>query len=157
MNGLRALFESFGLLEVETYVQSGNVAFASPAGKPAPSATALEDKIAKTFGVKTKVLIRTGRQLTSLEHPFVVRESELSRLHVLFLRDLPTRAAVGRLDKDRSPPDRFTVKAREVFLHYPHGAGRSKLAIDYFEKVLGTVGTARNWKTVLRLREMVAS
>jgi uncharacterized protein (DUF1697 family) len=39
-------------------------------------------------------------------------------------------------------------------LHYPDGAGRSKMNLDYFEKRLHVRGTARNLKTVAKLIEL---
>ena len=157
MGELRDVFESLGLADVQTYVQSGNVVFSTSGRVPKTLPDSLESEIAKAFGVQSKVLIRTERELTALEHPFLEDEREPARLHVVFLRDAPTKAAVGKLDDDRSPPDRFTTNGREIFVHYPDGSGRSKLTVEYFERVLGTVGTARNWKTVLRLRELAAS
>ena len=37
----------------------------------------------------------------------------------------------------------------------PNGMGRTKLTIDYFEKRLGTQGTARNWNTVNKLLDLM--
>jgi uncharacterized protein (DUF1697 family) len=155
MAELRELVEGVGLADVQTYVQSGNIVFSSPRRNAESLAPSLEKEIAAAFGVKTKVLIRSARELAALEHPFLADETEYSRLHVLFLRDRPGKAELRRLDPERSPPDRFELKAREIFLHYPNGAGRSKLTTDYFERTLGAVGTARNWKTVLKLKELV--
>lgn len=159
MKELRALLESLDLTDVQTYVQSGNVVFESPAAKPDSLADMLEPEIAAAFGVPAKVLLRSKRELDAIasRNPFLDDEPEHSRLHVLFLRDAPTKAVAGRLDEGRSPPDRFVVTGREIFLHYPNGSGRSKLTLDYFERTLGTVGTARNWKTVLKLRELMGA
>jgi uncharacterized protein (DUF1697 family) len=38
---------------------------------------------------------------------------------------------------------------------YPDGIGRSNLTGALIEKKLGTRGTARNWNTVLKLRNLV--
>ena len=43
------------------------------------------------------------------------------------------------------------VKGREVYLHLPNGAGRTKLTLDYLERSLGVAGTQRNWNTLLKL------
>jgi uncharacterized protein (DUF1697 family) len=59
--------------------------------------------------------------------------------------------AVAGLDPERSPPDEFSLLRREIFLHLPNGAGRSKLTIDYFERRLGVAATARNWNTLIKL------
>ena len=47
------------------------------------------------------------------------------------------------------------VRGREIYLWYPHGAGRSKLTGDYFEHQLGTAAAARNWNTVTKLLELM--
>jgi uncharacterized protein (DUF1697 family) len=46
------------------------------------------------------------------------------------------------------------VKGREVYLHLPNGAGRTKLTLDYLERRLGVAGTQRNWNTLLKLIEL---
>ena len=157
MKDLRELVESLGLADVRTYVQSGNVVFTGPSRGADALAGSLEQAVTDAFGVKAKVLVRTQAELKKIatRHPFGKDESEPTRLHVLFLRDAPTKAKIGILEEDRFLPDRFSVKGREVFLHYPNGQGRSKLTIDYFERRLETVGTARNWKTVLTLLDML--
>jgi uncharacterized protein (DUF1697 family) len=76
------------------------------------------------------------------------------KLHVVFLSDKPPPSAVKELDPQRSPRDEFSVRGREIYLHLPNGAGRSKLTLDYFEKRLGARGTARNWRTLNKLIEL---
>jgi uncharacterized protein (DUF1697 family) len=61
---------------------------------------------------------------------------------------------VARLEPDRFVPDQFEVVGAELFAHYPNGAGRSKMTLDYFEKRLGVRGTARNLNTVAKLVEL---
>ena len=43
-----------------------------------------------------------------------------------------------------------------IYLHLPHGYGRSKLSNSWFERVLKTPATTRNWRTVLTLTELGA-
>ena len=43
-----------------------------------------------------------------------------------------------------------------MHLHYPNGSGRSKLTNDYLERTLGVTSTARNWNTVLAVRDLLA-
>jgi uncharacterized protein (DUF1697 family) len=38
-----------------------------------------------------------------------------------------------------------------VYLHLPHGYGRTKLTNLYFERTLGAAATTRNWRTVRAL------
>jgi uncharacterized protein (DUF1697 family) len=155
MHGLRALLEELRHESVATYIQSGNAIFRSAAPRAAVS-SGIEQAIGATFGLNVKVLLRTPAELAKIEsaNPFLGRESDLAKLHVVVLDSAPARAAVGGLDPDRSPGDEFRVIGREIYLHYPHGAGRTKLTLDYFERRLGVSGTARNWKTLLKLLEL---
>jgi uncharacterized protein (DUF1697 family) len=156
MPELRSLLAEAGLEDVRTYVQSGNVVFKSSSRGAEALATDIEERIAEAFGVDTTVLIRTPAELKQIEasNPFQRRETDLTKLHVVFLGDRPAAGAVSELDPTRSPPDEFSVRGREIYLHLPNGAGRSKLTIDYFEKRLGVRATARNWKTLTKLVEL---
>ena len=55
------------------------------------------------------------------------------------------------LDPQRSPRDALVLHDREVYLHLPNGAGRTRITTAWLERVLGTAVTARNWNTVLAL------
>jgi uncharacterized protein (DUF1697 family) len=156
MPALKSSFASMGLEDVRTYIQSGNVVFSSPTGDAQSLAVAIEERIAEAFGLSTTVLLRTPAELAEIagNNPFLDRDADLSKLHVVFLSGPPEGNAVAELDPARSPPDEFAVRGREVYLHLPNGAGRSKLTIDYFEKRLGVRATARNWKTLNKLLEL---
>ena len=156
MADLRALFSSLGFEDVATYIQSGNVVFRSPTADEDAVVARLEREIAGAFAVSPSVLLRTPAEFEAIaaSNPFLSRKADLSKLHVVFLdRDPPTTAA-AELDPERSPPDEFALEGRELYLHLPNGAGRSKLTLDYLERVLGVRGTQRNWNTLLRLLEL---
>jgi uncharacterized protein (DUF1697 family) len=156
MPELKSLFASMGLEEVSTYIQSGNVVFRSAAGDEQDVADEIEERIAEAFGVSTTVLLRTPAELVEIagNNPFLGGDADVSKLHVVFLSARPPAGAVEELDPERSPPDEFSVRGREIYLNLPNGAGRSKLTIDYFERRLGVRATARNWKTLTKLIEL---
>jgi uncharacterized protein (DUF1697 family) len=152
MPKLKALLESHGYEDVVTYLQSGNVVLRSGDGAAA-TAAALERAIAD-LGVTSKVLLRTPADLRKIAsaNPFACPVDDARKLLVVFLSRRP--AGVSKLDPDRSPPDEFSVRGREIYLHLPNGFARSKLTVPYFERALGVEATARNWKTVLSLVEL---
>jgi uncharacterized protein (DUF1697 family) len=153
MAELRSLFTSLGFGDVQTYVQSGNVVFAAR-GKAERLAARIEREIAAAFDVKPAVILRTPAELERAAKGNPYARADTSKLHVVFLDRAPTKSALAKLDPDRSPGDELTVKRREIYLHLPKGAGRSKLTLDYLERVLGVRGTQRNWKTLLKLIEL---
>jgi uncharacterized protein (DUF1697 family) len=156
MPKLKSAFESLGFEDVVTYIQSGNVVFRSSSGGAKKIAARIEQGIEEVFGLSIIVVLRTPAELKSIakSNPYLPRETDLTKLHVVFLKSRPAAKAIAQLDPERSPPDEFTVRGREIYLHLPNGFGRSKLTLDYFERRLGVDATARNWKTVLKLLEL---
>jgi uncharacterized protein (DUF1697 family) len=153
MGELRAALAALGFEDVVTYLQSGNVVFRSRAGNARRLAAEVEQRIEQVFEISVAVLVRTPAELRKIAagNPFLRDENDLTKLHVVFLDGRPAAGAMARLDPDRSPPDRFSLRGRELYLHLPKGGGRSKLTIDYFERELGVRATARNWKTLTKL------
>lgn len=155
MADLRAMFETNGMVDAQTLIQSGNVVFAA-SGTEAALVARIEAAIAETFSLSITVMVRSKAHLARAlaNDPFADAPPNLA--HVAFLSAKPAAKAVAALDPDRSPPDAFRVRGREVYLHYPNGSGRSKLSGDYLERVLGVRATVRNRNTIGKLLEMMA-
>jgi uncharacterized protein (DUF1697 family) len=64
--------------------------------------------------------------------------------------------AVKAIDQ-RIPLWVVRVEGRHAYIVYPNGIGRSRLTNALIEKKLRTRGTGRNWNTVLKLNELVAT
>jgi uncharacterized protein (DUF1697 family) len=156
MKELVSIFTGAGAKDVRTYIQSGNVVFTAGRKGAGELASIVTAEIEARLGLKVPVVLRTQAELdAALEaNPYRRRAPNPKALHVIFLRDRPSKSAVKALDPNRSPPDEFTVLGREVFLHCPNGLGRSKLTTTWFDRSLDTVSTIRNWSTVNALVEM---
>jgi uncharacterized protein (DUF1697 family) len=158
MPKLRDALSERGLGDASTVLQSGNVLFTSSKSEAAVTKL-VQETMSESFGIGGAVLVRSAAELRAVaaKNPFVKRgeERDPKTLHVAFLERSPPKAAVAKLDPDRSPPDAFEVRGREVYLSYPKGSGRTKLNLAYLERVLGVEGTARNWRTVERLAELL--
>jgi uncharacterized protein (DUF1697 family) len=157
MGDLRGLIEALGYNDVRTYLQSGNLIFDSSSSSREKIAARIEKAIAGEFGLDIAVIMRTHPELERVAtgNPFFSKAAKHTSLQVMFLADSPSSKAVKALDPDRSAPDRFHVRGKDVFLWLPKGSARSKLTITYFEKALGTRATARNWRTVTKLLHLV--
>jgi uncharacterized protein (DUF1697 family) len=156
MKDLARIFEDAACANVRTYIQSGNVIFDAPAGAP-KVCEVVTRSIEKRFGYRIPVVLRTLRQLqeTIRGNPFLATGVDPKWLHVYFLADVPSASCCASLDSNRSAPDVFHVRGREIYLHVPNGMARTKLTNAYFDSKLSTVSTARNWATVLKLAEMM--
>ena len=91
---------------------------------------------------------------TIRNNPFLHAGASENFLHVMFLESQPDASAIAALDPDRSPPDAFVVRGREIYLQCPNGAGSTKLTNAWFDSRLSTISTGRNWRTVLKLFEL---
>ncbi len=156
MKDLAEIFAKAGCTGVRTYIQSGNVLFrATPAATEALP-TRITAQIANRFGFQIPVVLRTAEQLAAAIENNPFREIPQEALHLYFLAGVPDAVRAAQLDPDRSKPDTFIVQGREIYLHLPNGIGRSKLTNAYFDSKLATTSTARNWRTVLKLLELMS-
>jgi uncharacterized protein (DUF1697 family) len=156
MKDLAALFERAGCVDVRSYIQSGNLVFGASADVAKRLAERITADIERRFGMRVPVVLRTADELRAVarDNPFLAAGADADKLHIMFLADKPDKKACAALDPQRSLPDAFVVKGREVYLFLPNGAGKSKLSNGYFDSKLATISTARNWRTVLKLVEM---
>ena len=156
MADLRDIFTATGCAAVQTYIQSGNVVFEAAQDLAERVPEIVTRAIRQRFGYETAVVVRSSEELRQVvaSNPFDT-SGDPRFLHVAFLEDTPGAEVVSRLDPQRSPPDTFAVRGRNVHLHYPNGVARSKLTNEYLAAQLQTASTMRNWRTVLSLLEMV--
>lgn len=152
MADLRQLVATLGHTDVSTFIQSGNVVLTSPRTDRAAMAHEICAGIETSYGLAVSAVLRTPAELRGAlsANPFST-ESDPTRVLITFLSQIPAPSAAATLEPDRFVPDRFELLAGELYGHYPNGAGRSKMTLDYFEKRLGVRGTARNLNTVAKL------
>jgi uncharacterized protein (DUF1697 family) len=156
MKDLTCLFGDAGCAGVRTYIQSGNVIFSASQAKAQKLPDRISKAIADRFGYRTPVVLRRAEELgeTIRNNPFLHAGASENFLHVMFLGSQPDAGAIAALDPDRSPPDAFVVRGREIYLQCPNGAGTTKLTNAWFDSRLSTISTGRNWRTVLKLFEL---
>lgn len=157
MADLAAIFTDLGATNVRTYIQSGNVLFEAPARAASALPGAATAAIEARLGLRVPIVMRSASEFAAaLEgNPFVERDTDTDHLYVAFLATAPSEARTAALDPARFSPDAFEVRGREIYLHFPNGAGRSKLTNDYFDRTLATTSTIRNWRTVEALASML--
>jgi len=157
MKMLTEMFASAGCEQVRTYIQSGNVVFSASPAVAQEIAEAIRKEIRKRLGHETPVVLRSAEQFAKVVqgNPFTERKDYTNFSHVLFCADKLSPVNVKKLDPQRSPGDEIVCQGQEVYLWLPNGAGKSKLTNAYFDAKLETICTQRNWRTVVRLSEML--
>ncbi|XVV00828.1 DUF1697 domain-containing protein [Actinosynnema sp. CA-248983] len=158
MAELRQVFADNGFHDVQTYIQSGNVVFGADIDDEAEVVARIRRGIADKWDKDVPVLVRDQAQLDSVvaANPYLAVEDDFTKLHVTFLDIAPGEDKVAALTPPAGETGTLTVVGREVFLHVPGGYGRTKLQNAFVERKTGAVATTRNWKSVLKLRDLVA-
>ena len=147
MAPLRALFESLGATEVETYLQSGNVVFSGSV-----TADAIEKAVADEFGVAPRVVVLTAAEFrrAAAQNPLVEIAHDPSRLFVYFVDAVPASIEAP----EGIAPEVVAIGKHAVYQWSPGGIGTTKVPAR-FTKSLGPTATARNLRTVEALLAML--
>ncbi len=158
MADLRKSLEKRDFKKVSTYIQSGNVFFQYQYEKPAVPEQKIQHAIKNDFGLDVSVIVLTTNKLKNIiaANPFKDDPAkDTSFMHVTFLQSAPendNRASV--LDKKTSGEE-VVFSDEAVYLYCPNGYGNSKLSNKLIENKLKVAATTRNWKTTLKLLELV--
>src|SRR2546430_6876194 len=118
MEKLRASCEALGFAGVRTYIQSGNVIFKAPKLSPAALSKKLGECIVKDFGFSSEIISRTREEMKAIVdgNPFTKeRGIDPSKLHVVFLSQSPSAAALKKLQALILPPDRTRSSVNEIY------------------------------------------
>lgn len=156
---LREVLEAAGCGDVVTYIQSGNAVVTPPSPEPDGLAGMLSEAISKAAGYDVPVVLRTKAEMAGVvaANPYADAEGKL--LHVVFYAAAPSAAVFDGLDLRSFLPEECTLIGRELYLHLPNGMGRSTLPAALEKagrRADSTLGTARNWNTVLKLLDLAS-
>jgi uncharacterized protein (DUF1697 family) len=154
MADLRALCAGLGWKDVATYIQSGNVVFGAP-GTAGVLEKQLEAAIEAEFGLDVPVIVRTAAQWTGYasDNPFA--NEPPNRVMLLLSKTEPATGADEAIEVRGRAGERVRRVGDALWFHYPNGAGASKLTPALIDRATGSPSTARNFNTVLKLKEML--
>jgi uncharacterized protein (DUF1697 family) len=145
MSELRAMCETLGFSNVRTYIASGNVVFESRLAERTVKAK-LEQVLEEYAGKPVGVLVRTGAELAAVLAGNPFESAAPNQTVVIFLDAAPPKNVLENVSGQKS--EEIRIGKRELYVHYAHGIGQSKLKIP-----LAASGTARNMNTVATLVE----
>jgi uncharacterized protein (DUF1697 family) len=148
MSELKRLCEKAGFQNVRTYIASGNV-LAEGDGSETQAKAALEAELKAFAGKPVGVIVRTAAEMAQVValNPFPDRAA--NQTVAIFLDHAPPPEALKDIGGQAN--EEIRLGAREIYVHYPDGIGRSKLRI-----AAASDGTARNMNTVAKLAAMAA-
>jgi uncharacterized protein (DUF1697 family) len=157
MSALSSLCNEIGYGNVQSYIQSGNLVF-SAAGSQLALEAELEAGIERRFGLSIPVVVRAAADWRSYlqNNPFPeASRAEPNRVMLALSKRPPKLNAAHDLCERATNGERVIQAGDASWIHFPGGVGRSKLTPSLLDRVVGSSVTMRNWRTVVKLGEMV--
>jgi uncharacterized protein (DUF1697 family) len=152
MEDLKKHFESSGCINVQTYINSGNVIF--EAKESAILEEKIEKQLEKALGYKVETFLRTMDEVAEIVSKPAFEPQGDETLHVVFLRN---RQSVDKKSEQnllslRSEADDFVIKGSEVY-NLRRDRDASIFSNNFIEKTLKVEGTTRNINTLRKVVE----
>lgn len=149
MGDLKAMAADLGFAAPRTVASTGNLIFETEETREA----VLEAAFAARFGRPVDILLRTAEDWRRLAaaNPFPAEAAEDgASVHVRVMRKAPSAMAVEALRSRAVSGERMVLVERDLWVHFPQEAGRSKLLPVLTPRHLD-VGTLRNANIVERI------
>lgn len=152
MADLKRMFESFGLENVQTYIQSGNVILESEQSDAVSLEKQIEDHLEKEAGSKLRLFLRTVQEVQSIarKSPFTAKADET--VHVTFLNQKPDKKQREAVLALKSEADDFEIKGREVY-NLRRDREKSIFSNNFIETTLKLPATTRNLTVIKKIAE----
>lgn len=158
MTELKACFETMGLRDVSTYIQSGNVLFSSDESDIVKLTDRIEAVLSKTFNYKSRLVLRSLKQMKAI----VARapkgfgtDPATYRYDVIFLKEPLTAAKAMKSVTTKEGVDE-AYAGRDV-LYFSRLI--SKASQSHVARIIGLPiyqdMTIRNWNTTTKLLDLM--
>ena len=156
MPDLISALQVAGLVNIRTYIQSGNLVFESQILDTAKLASIISARMKHHFGFEVQVVVMLQAELLSIknENPFFKLQFPNNQLYVTFLETIPDTARLELLMQADFSPDEFVASGRAIYLCCKSGYGKTRLTNVFFENKLKMKATTRNWNTISKLCSM---
>jgi uncharacterized protein (DUF1697 family) len=159
MTDLRAAFEAAGFVDVETYIQSGNVVFSARPGNKGKLTSRIEQALGAAFAYDSVVVVVSAPELARVvaqAPPAFGEQPERFRYDVLFVKEpLTPRDALAQVPARPGVDDVGAGQHALYFRRLISKAAQSHLPRLTQRPVYRSI-TIRNWNTTTKLLAMVS-
>ena len=159
MADLRKLLSEIpSIEEVKTYIQSGNIAFKASEENSDILENVIQEKIANHYEFQVNTIVLSKEKLSGIiaENPYA--QQDIKRLHCCFFKKEPIFENREKLENYDASPDAFEVEKNCMYICCETDRySKSNINNSIAEKILKINCTTRNWKTCIKLLEMVKS
>ena len=154
MEELRGHFEALGLKQVESFIASGNLIFASSVRDASALERKIEARLEASLGYEVRTFLRTEAEVASIigYQPFpAVRQRAAGAFCVGFLSQPLGAAGTKALMAFKTGIDDFHAHGREVYWLCQKKQSESTFSNALFERALKQRATWRGMNTIVRL------
>ena len=157
MEALRSLYEELNFINIQTYIQSGNVIFQYQSSDQEYLGKKISDQLLNNFGFDIRVILLNPIELKVIigRNPFTQDGTKsISHQYVTFLSAKPVVKNIDLLTQKRTLSEEIVLIEKAVYLYCPNGYGRTKLTNSFIEDKLKVSATTRNWRTATELHNL---
>lgn len=156
MADLRAILESLGFKNVQSYIQSGNIVFQHDTYSCEQLKAIIENKIEHNYSFHVKCFVYSLKEFQKLVNTNEKNPDKINPeiMAYIFLSQAPTM--------DKVEVCRSYINEDEIFWHHQNmiyfiaykGFARAKMTTNFFESKLKVDTSSRNFRTVNKLIEI---
>lgn len=150
MADLRDALSGMGLEQLLTYIQSGNVVFRSKKTE-SELQKMMQKAILDRFGFEVPTIIKTSKNLQRIFDNCPYPQDKKEESYFIMLDSEPLKENIEKAQKIQYENEEVIIKNDALYYHSAAGYGKSKFNMNTFEQKLQVSGTARNFKTMVKL------
>ena len=154
MGTLKQLYVELGFVNIQTYIQSGNVIFKTMDSDTIAVEKRITKQILKVTGLEVPVLVLKLDEMNRIigNSPFIFDSSKNpTSFYVTFLSEIPDTISLEKIKSTGFGAGHFELLDKAIYVYCPTEYGNTKLTNIFFENKLKVTATSRNWKTVNEL------
>ncbi|RKE98427.1 DUF1697 domain-containing protein [Ichthyenterobacterium magnum] len=154
MADLRNLLTASGFEDVKTYIQSGNIILKSAETNLQNLEHKIQKAIIEKFGFEVSVLVRIRQDLQRIFNDCPFSEEKKVKSYFTMLHTTPDSELVKAASEKIYKGEEYFIINDCIYFYCEKGYGKAKFNMSFFERKLKTIGTARNYNTMVKLLSM---
>jgi len=105
--------------------------------------------------VPTIVIEASNYKKIIADNPFINEQVDIKKLYLIFLVEKPNSEAVETFNQLDFALDEYVIKNKVIYIQYEDKISESKLSTTIIERKLAVVAIARNWRTSIKLLNLI--
>ena len=156
MADLRLVLESLQFENVKTYIQSGNIVFQSSEENKALLQDNIHFAIKKHYDFEVPVLVKTISEIKTIVNACPFSEEEKEKSYFMLLFTSPKTDLISTVMDKKPAHEQIEITKNCIYFYSEKGYGKAVCNSNFIEKKLDCVLSARNYRTMRKLIDLVA-